>query len=69
MMSMPLITVIIPTYDSSGTLRLTLGTVLRQAFKDYEVWIVGDGCSDDSEQAMTIFGSHGISRDSLSISN
>jgi len=55
-MSLPLITVIIPTYNSSGTLRLTLETVLRQAFKDYEVWIVGDGCSDDSEQAVASFG-------------
>lgn len=56
MISSPLITVIIPTYNSSGTLRLTLETVLRQTFKDFEVWIVGDGCSDNSEQAVVSFG-------------
>ena len=55
-MSSPLITVIIPTFNSSRTLSLTLETVLRQTFKDYEVWIVGDCCSDDSEQAVTSFG-------------
>ena len=52
----PLISVIIPTYNRSGILRLTLETVRRQTFKDFEVWIVGDGCSDDSEQAVASFG-------------
>lgn len=56
MISSPLITVIIPTYNSSGTLRLTLETVLGQTFKDFEVWIVGDGCSDESEKAVASFG-------------
>jgi glycosyltransferase involved in cell wall biosynthesis len=47
--STPTVTVVVPTYNSSGTLRLALATVLRQDFEDFEVWVVGDGCTDDSE--------------------
>lgn len=50
------VTVIIPTYNSSGTLRLSLETVLRQDFIDFEVWVVGDGCTDDSETVVSSFG-------------
>ena len=52
----PAVTVIIPTYNSSGTLRLTLETVLLQDFDDFEVWVVGDGCTDDSETVVSSFG-------------
>ena len=51
----PAVTVIIPTYNSSGTLRLALQSVLLQDFTDYEIWVVGDGCTDDSEKALTSF--------------
>jgi glycosyltransferase involved in cell wall biosynthesis len=56
MTSPPAVTVIIPTYNSSGTLRLALETVRRQIYKDFEVWVVGDGCTDDSEQAVASLG-------------
>jgi len=49
------VTVIIPTYNSSGTLSLALQTVLWQDFTDFEVWIVGDGCTDDSEKKVNSF--------------
>lgn len=52
----PAVTVIIPTYNSSATLKLALETVLWQDFADYEVWVVGDGCSDDSEAVVASFG-------------
>ena len=45
----PAVTVIIPTYNSSGTLKLSLETVLRQDYADFEVWVIGDGCTDDSD--------------------
>jgi glycosyltransferase involved in cell wall biosynthesis len=51
----PTVTVIIPTYNSSGTLRLSLETVLWQDFVDFEVWVVGDGCTDDSHQVVASF--------------
>lgn len=49
------VSVIIPTYNSSETLRLALQTVLWQDFTDFEVWIIGDGCTDNSEDVVTSF--------------
>jgi glycosyltransferase involved in cell wall biosynthesis len=46
------VSVIVPTYNSSGTLRLALRTVLSQDLTDFEVWVVGDGCTDDSENVV-----------------
>jgi glycosyltransferase involved in cell wall biosynthesis len=46
------VSVIVPTYNSSGTLRLALQTVLCQDFADFEVWVVGDGCTDDSGEVI-----------------
>jgi glycosyltransferase involved in cell wall biosynthesis len=52
----PTVSVIIPTYNSSGTLRLSLESALRQDFSDLEVWVVGDGCTDDSAAVVESFG-------------
>ncbi|MGO9644561.1 MAG: glycosyltransferase family 2 protein [Candidatus Bathyarchaeia archaeon] len=54
-MSDAIVSVIIPAYNSSGTLRLALQTVLWQDFNDFEVWVVGDGCTDDSERVVASF--------------
>ncbi|MBW1787841.1 MAG: glycosyltransferase family 2 protein [Deltaproteobacteria bacterium] len=51
----PIVTVIIPTYNSHRTLKLSLGTVLQQNFDDFEVWVVGDGCTDDTEEVVGSF--------------
>ena len=41
------ISIIVPTYNSALTLRDTLSSILRQTYKDYEVWII-DGASCDA---------------------
>lgn len=45
----PLVTVVIPTYNCARTLKLALVSVLAQDFADFEIQVVGDGCTDDSE--------------------
>src|SRR5437667_1722109 len=45
----PSVTVIIPTYNWSSVLPCSIGSVLRQTFTDFELLVVGDGCTDDSE--------------------
>lgn len=46
---MPLISVVIATYNRSTVLALALDTALRQTQADLEVIVVGDACTDDSE--------------------
>src|SRR5207342_3209663 len=44
----PAVSIIVPTYNRGELLALALQTILLQDVSDYEVWVVGDGCSDDS---------------------
>lgn len=50
---MPRVTVIIPTFNWSSVLPYSIGSVLRQRFQDFELLVVGDGCTDDSEDVVT----------------
>src|ERR1041384_1641145 len=46
---MPRVTVIIPPYNWSTVLPYSIGSVLDQTFTDFELLVIGDGCTDDSE--------------------
>ncbi len=48
----PRVTVIIATYNWSSVLRYSVGSVLRQTFTDFELLVVGDGCTDDSAEVV-----------------
>lgn len=43
-----LVTVVIPLYNGRDVIRETIGTVLAQTWKDYEIIVVDDGSSDGS---------------------
>jgi glycosyltransferase involved in cell wall biosynthesis len=47
---MPTVTVVVPTYNSRATLRCALQSLIAQEFGDFEAWIIGDGCTDGSEE-------------------
>jgi glycosyltransferase involved in cell wall biosynthesis len=51
----PEVTVIIATYNSSRTLYHALKSLLNQDFQNFEAWIIGDGCTDDSENIVMSF--------------
>jgi hypothetical protein len=48
----PQVTVIIPTYNWSAVLPYSISSVLAQTMEDFELLVVGDGCTDDSEQVV-----------------
>lgn len=52
----PRVTVIIATYNWSTVLPYSIGSVLRQTFADFELLVVGDGCTDDSESVVMGIG-------------
>jgi glycosyltransferase involved in cell wall biosynthesis len=54
--SEPLVSVIIPTYNWSGALRFAIESVLWQTLRNFELLVIGDGCTDDSEQVTASFG-------------
>lgn len=45
----PLVTVVIATYNRADTLDYAIQSVLWQTFKNFELWIVGDHCTDHTE--------------------
>jgi glycosyltransferase involved in cell wall biosynthesis len=49
----PLVTVIIPTYNWSAVLPYAINSVLRQTMDDFELLVIGDGCTDDSETVVS----------------
>ena len=51
----PQVTVIIAAYNSSKTLYCALRSLCRQTFQDFEAWVVGDACTDDSEEVVAGF--------------
>jgi len=52
---MPLISVIIPTYNSKKTLIQCLEHIFNQTFKNIEVIIVNDGSTDNTQEELTKF--------------
>jgi hypothetical protein len=65
----PLVSVIVATYNSRTTLACALDSVRRQEFRDFEVWVVGDACTDGSHEVVEALGDarfHWINRETNS---
>lgn len=47
---MPSVTVIIPTYNRSGFLKIAIESVLQQTWQDFELIVVDDGSTDNTAE-------------------
>jgi glycosyltransferase involved in cell wall biosynthesis len=54
--STPSVTVVIPTYNYAAVLAYAIASVLDQTYRDFELLVVGDGCTDDSEHVAAATG-------------
>src|SRR3989339_227825 len=46
-----MISVVIPTYNRSKSLKMCLQSLKKQSFKDFEVIVVDDGSTDDTKKS------------------
>ena len=53
--SRPLVTVILSTYNWSEVLPYSIQSVLNQTFVDFELLVIGDGCTDNSAKVVENF--------------
>lgn len=56
----PRVSVVIATYNRSSVLRYAIECVLAQTVSDWELIVVGDACTDDTEQVVKSFGDERI---------
>ena len=55
-MDRPLVSVIIPTYNRAKMIRMTIDNVLEQTYRNFELIIVDDGSTDDTQSVLRGYG-------------
>ena len=53
---LPLVSVVMATYNWSSVLAYGIRSVLGQTYPNVELLVMGDGCTDDSEEVVASFG-------------
>jgi len=51
----PTISVVMATFNRSNLLQFSIGSLLKNSFQDWELIVVGDCCTDDTEQVVAAF--------------
>lgn len=58
---MPTVSVVIPTYNRAHLLKRAIQSVLNQTYQDFELIIVNDGSTDETEEVIKTFADDRIS--------
>jgi len=61
MTARPYFSVVLSTYGRGEHIRPTIESVLRQTDPDFELIVVGDGCTDETAEVVSSFTSRGVS--------
>lgn len=56
----PTVSVIIPTYNRAHLIGRSIASVLNQTYQDFEIIVIDDGSSDNTEQLILNFGNEKI---------
>ena len=56
MLKIPIISVIIPTYQRADLVAGAIESVLAQTYQDYEIIVVNDGSTDNTKEVLATFG-------------
>ena len=65
----PLVSVIIATYNWSSVLRYALLSAQSQTFANFELLVIGDGCTDDSAEVVASFRDARFRWENLGVNN
>jgi glycosyltransferase involved in cell wall biosynthesis len=65
----PRVTVIMATYNWAPVLRYSIASVLDQTWRDFELRVVGDGCTDESADVVGAFGDERIHWHNLAVNH